>query len=328
MKLNINIAEMKKMLFALLLFLPGLLHSQTNSANTSEIFHAIEHIRVYSDGIFKQTTVVERFKADIYTQILQQKGMWIKKIPTIVLFLFALGFVYFVVIAQMDKENRTMSFAYVILFFISVLELLYFFALDGNEWFCFPGTVGWFRTIFNFVLYGGIVILQYVVFNMLANRITQRGTYGGYRIGIISAVVAIFILLLHVHYFETSDILHIAGLIILIGGQTVQFVVNVARYGFMYGTTVSLTYMICFSAFLITLAHFLGLLLIVYLGYCLISAFVSMHTDSASDEYRFGADDSTIIDRSGKTYDRIGYYDLSNNTTVTFRGNKYRQRNF
>jgi hypothetical protein len=267
--------------------------------NNSAIFHTIEQVQISSGNFFQQTPIVKRFKTDIDTQILQQKEKWIKTIPLIVLFLFAFGCIY-ILILDMTEKLETFTSAYVILLFISVLELLYFLALKGNTWFCSPGKVGWLWTIINFILYAGIIIAQYKVFDILTHRITQRGIYSSYNIGIISAAVGIIMLLLYSYHFEQYEILRVTALIILIGGQAMQFIVNVVHYGLTYGPAVSIIYIICFSALLLVIAYFLKLLLIVYLGYCLLAAFGSL--SKSSDSSTSDESDSATIRRYG-TYD-------------------------
>lgn len=280
--------KMKRILLLFLLFMPAAVFSQDNAEDNGARPSVVERIRESPGNFFPPARIVGRFGADISEVLILQKEQWIRSIPVIVLFLLALGLVYFVFMAQfladMEKEERTMAFAYVFLFLISVLELLYFVALKGVSWFCWPSEVGWLWTIINFVLYGGVVVFQYSIFNTLAGRITQRGIYGGYAVGIVSAVAGIALLMLRSAFFSQSAGLHIAALAIIIGGQAVQFVINVSRYGLAYGATVSAVYIVCFSAFLLALAHFVGLLLIVYLGYCLVSVLGGMKSGSSSSE--------------------------------------------
>jgi hypothetical protein len=171
-----------------------------------------------------------------------------------------------------NDKPMSMTWAYVLLLLLSVLELFYFLVLKGGTWFCSPDQVGWILTVVNFILYAALIALQYTVFNVMSNIITHRSIMGSYKIGIISAAVGIGLLLVQSHFYKGNNTLYIIALVILFGGQVVQLVVNILHYGVFFSLAISIIYLICFTALLVLFANFLQLLFIAFLAYCFIAA--------------------------------------------------------
>jgi hypothetical protein len=296
-------------LFVLLILMPVLGFSQAGVAVDS--VSTAETVSLSADGFFRQTPPAELFKTDLATHILQ-KDKWIHVFPVIAFLLFGVGVIFLVIFAGKSGisnggEPISMTWAYVLLLFLSVMELVYFLVLKGGTWFCSPDKVGWLMTIVDFILYAALIIMQYRVVGFMSRYITGRSIFGGYKTGIISAAVGIGILIFQQFYFKDNSGLHTIAYVILFGGQVAQFVVNMFRYGVFFSLAVSVIYLICFTALVVLFANFLQLLLIAFLIYCFISALAdnSKSPSQPSGTEASGGQGSPAIASSCPYYDRM-----------------------
>ena len=162
---------------------------------------------------------------------------------------------------------------------LCVSEMIYFATYDGDKtWFCSPDKVGWIWTIINFILFAMLLIKQVVSFSCLnyascyhgkRNIDFRLGLYG-WGIGIIAAVISVI-------FFD--EYLYIV-LWCVLGIQFLQIALLVYNNIQDGGNWLNLVYTIVFYvvgsiATLITLFHFLPLLVVVLIGYAILCFFSS-----------------------------------------------------
>ncbi|WP_390553582.1 hypothetical protein [Alistipes indistinctus] len=290
---------MKKIVYLILIIAPlvwfslSSLHDTQTSAEihiTDTTFVlSIAPINVLSDV----SSPVERIKADINQQFSTQKDKWLDAIPKIILFLFVFGLAYIAVFAI--KDIFSISGMYSIFLFISILELIYFLGLGGDAWFCSPEKVGWLWTVINFVLFAGVLYLQYYTFGLLTKRLTGRGVFSSFPIGIISGSIGVGLWL----WMPDNQTAVYIALAILSLGQLVQLIINISRYGFLRGFFVSILYILCFTALVIGLFYLLKILLIIFLVGCLILGFISSAGASSSSSSGSSNSSSSDSESSG-----------------------------
>lgn len=167
---------------------------------------------------------------------------------------------------------------------LSVSELIYFSTYNGNNlWFCMPGTVGWIMTIVDFLIFGFLVVMQCKSFMSLLGACdwygerTHNVTVGIY--SWIIGLVAFFICM----FFWDQYIIWVVGALVL--AQVVQLCMfvyyNITDEGSWGNLALTVVFYVVGSlATVITLVHFLGLMIIVLIGLLVLCIFG--HSSSGS----------------------------------------------
>lgn len=158
-------------------------------------------------------------------------------------------------------------------------EMVYFVTYKGdNTWFCSPDKVGWIWTIINFILFAILLFKQVVSFVDLSYASCYHGRRNiDFRLGVYGWGIGILAAIISTIFFK--EYLSIV-LWCMLGVQFLQLallVYNNIRDG---GSWINLAYTIVFYvvgsiATLITLFHFLPLLIVVLIGYVILSIFSS-----------------------------------------------------
>lgn len=290
---------MKKILYLILIIAPLVWFSLSSLHKTQMVSYnaVVDTTSVSSIALIDVVTDIsspaERIKTDFNEQVITQKDKWLDAIPKIILFLFVFGLAYIAIFAI--KDIFSISGMYSIFLFISILELIYFLGLGGDAWFCSPEKVGWLWTVINFVLFAGVLYLQYYTFGLLTKRLTGRSVFSSFPIGIISGSIGVGLWL----WMPDNQTAVFIALGILSLGQLVQLIINISRYGFLRGLFVSILYILCFTALVIGLFYLLKILLIIFLVGCLILGFISSAGSSSSSSSGSSNSSSSDSESSG-----------------------------
>lgn len=162
---------------------------------------------------------------------------------------------------------------------LCVSEVIYFATYKGdNTWFCSPNKVGWIWTIINFILFALLLFYQVISFV----RLNYASCYHGgrtidFRLGVYGWGIGVIAVIISVIFFkEYLDIV----LWCVLGIQFIQIALLVYRNIKDDGNWLNLIYTIVLYVAgsivtLITLFHFLPLLIVVLLGYVALCIFSS-----------------------------------------------------
>ena len=158
---------------------------------------------------------------------------------------------------------------------LCLAELAYVMMMGSNSiWFCMPDTVGWIWTIVDFLIFGFVVYNQIMCFfNTLQD--TEYNSYGSFdkRWGIYSWIGGIVAAIV-VGIFWGDKVVFVLGAFAIC--QLIQiyliFKGVVPRGGWLRAFVCLTVYLLGSLATVLVLAHFVVLLIIVVIGYIILSA--------------------------------------------------------
>lgn len=162
---------------------------------------------------------------------------------------------------------------------LCISEVIYFVTYKGDKtWFCSPDKVGWIWTIINFILFAILLFHQVISFVCLNYASCYHGKRNiDFRLGVYGWAIGIIAAIISVIFFK--EYLHIV-LWCVLGIQFIQIALLVYNNIRDDGSWINLIYTIVLYvvgsiATLITLFHFLPLLIVVLIGYAILCFFSS-----------------------------------------------------
>lgn len=225
---------------------------------------------------------------------------------------------FFIRRSQDDQAIDNQNFGYYtyigLLFITYFLEFGYQFVMGKDSiWFCTPNSVGWVWTIINFIIFGVVVYNQIMCLFLALESILWNGNSclswrWGYFYGIGICGIACIIC----GFFYHPAIPFALGAMAIC--QLVQLGIVVKEVGSEGGFSSTilciLMYIIGTVATLIILVQFLALLIIVLIGWLLLSAFANGSSTKSSNDglKRVTLSDGTELTQDSP-YSDVGYHD-------------------
>ena len=170
------------------LYLPKEAKSLYENANVWKSFNIQED----SGSTYEKDHPIESFLTNIKNFVNGKIGA-----KAFVLSILVLSIILFFMRIVKEKDEPRRGSAFVIsntLFLIvCILEILYYISFfnspEDPTWFCSPSDVGWWWTIFNFLLFGGIVYNQILYFfDVMSDAFANGNTECDLRLGLYSYV--------------------------------------------------------------------------------------------------------------------------------------------
>ena len=167
---------------------------------------------------------------------------------------------------------------------VAILELIYVTIMGSNSmWFCFPDKVGWLWAIIDFFIFGFIVYNQFMCFfNTLDD--TSYNSYGSFdrRLGVYSWAATIVGGIIAGIFFQAAiPFIFVAFIVCQIIQVVLIFKGVVPKGGLGYGFLCTAVYLLGSISTVLILAHFTVLLIIVLVGYLILSIFASCNKSSS-----------------------------------------------
>ena len=174
----------------------------------------------------------------------------------------------------LDDNKILYKINWILFLAVTILELIYVCNMGSDSiWFCIPDKVGWLWTIIDFFIFGFIVYNQFMCFfNTLDD--TAYNSYGSFdrRWGFYSWPAAIVGGIIAGIFYEAAIPFILAAFIIC---QIIQIVLIfrgvVPKGGLGYGFLCTAVYLLGSVSTVLILAHFMILLIIVLVGYLVLS---------------------------------------------------------
>jgi hypothetical protein len=158
---------------------------------------------------------------------------------------------------------------------LAMLEIVYVMAMGSDSlWFCMPGTVGWLWTVINFLVFGFVVFNQFMCFmNTLQDIQYNAGVSFGWKWGIYSWPVALVAAII-LGFIYPPGILVVGALFFMAQGVQIVIVLKntILNGGIFPAVLAVVVYLAGAIATAAILVHFLVLLLVVLVGFAILSA--------------------------------------------------------
>ena len=196
----------------------------------------------------------------------------------LVYIILALSVIIFIVKKMNDLEDAEgflLISSYLLLLALFVLELVYFWGFNGDTWFCSPDEVGWFLTIVNFFIFGAVLFNQVFFFFDILAGIKYNSTSIDYRVGFYSLGIAFGLCI--IAYFLSEEFIPVIGILLGVA-QVIQVVfifLESGRYYWKYAIAITIIYLVGMVATIISLIHFIPLLIVAALIWFVLSLFGS-----------------------------------------------------
>ena len=198
----------------------------------------------------------------------------------------------------LKKNNPRRGAGYVIsnILFLGLctLEMIYLASTGGSSsealWFCQPSEVGWVWTVINFLLFGGVLINQFLcLFDTIGDAFANGNVTCSLKIGIVSWIIAFFCALLCSFFYKDGLNYVLYSLCFM---QLVQSIRIFIRYGknilgalwavfiYLFGSiTTAILFIAYFSLLIIVL------LIVFVAGFLLQSGSSSKSSSSSSSDH-------------------------------------------
>lgn len=179
---------------------------------------------------------------------------------------------------ELYTSNSAVYAVNMLLFFaLSVSELIYFSTYAGdNLWFCMPGTVGWIMTIVDFLIFGFLCVMQCKSFKSLLIACDWYGDRThNVSVGILGWIAGLVVFFVFLFFWKEYIDWVVAGVLLT---QVIQLCVyvyyNINDEGSWGNLALTILFYIIGSvATVVTLIHFLGLMIIVLIGLLVLAIF-------------------------------------------------------
>ncbi|RGN31947.1 SH3 domain-containing protein [Bacteroides oleiciplenus] len=238
--------------------------------------------------------------------------------------------------SQNDKAIDNQNFGYYtyigLLFITYAVEIGYQLVMGSDSiWFCSPKSTGWLWCIINFIIFGIVVynqimclflVLDSILWNAYSSLSFRWGYFYGIGICGIACIVCGF-------FFQSGIPFALGAMGIC---QLIQLGIIIKEVGSSGGFSSTilciLMYIIGTAATLIILVQFVFLLIIVLIGWLLLSAFANGsssidHSDDGLKKYRLP--DGTEITQDSPNSD-VGFHDNSGRHWDQTPGGNFRRR--
>lgn len=233
--------------------------AQTNFSAVKSLHNFTDSIEAFSE---KNTYYKDKFRLPIVSVVL---------ILSILLF--------FMIYKGLDIKYFWLKV--IVLFTISILEIIHFVVLGAGTWFCSFGKVGFIMTIVNFILFCGVIATQIFASYGTLENFQDKSKEITYNISIYSLAIGIPTLLIAA-FFVNGEI-EVYMLSIIIAFQIAQ-IIRIAlssKANWEIAIVHALFYLIVGVAVLITLFKFILLLIIAVIACVVLGGFSSSSSSSS-----------------------------------------------
>jgi hypothetical protein len=207
---------------------------------------------------------------------------------------------------------------------IFAMELHYFMIREKDFWWCEFDTMGWFKAILFFLLSLGAIFMQFKMFFSVLGDIKAMSRPFNTFIGTILYAAFIIVMLVYAIFAgEVSNRMLITVSLIFLVVQEIIIIAALRKNPVAMAVTMIFLPLGMFALVITSLKFFAVLALFTIVG-LVFYAWAMSSGDGSGGTYKYGADDSTIIDGHGNILHRVNDSDLSDSDTVNYRGKKYR----
>ena len=174
----------------------------------------------------------------------------------------------------LEDDGSLYTINWILFLTVTILELVYLVLMGGDAiWFCIPDRVGWLWTIIDFLIFGFIVYNQFMCFFNTLEDVAYN-SYGSFdrRWGIYSWIGVIVGGIVSGIFFPVAlPFIFVAFVVCQIIQIVLIFRGVMSKGGLGYSLLCSAVYLLGSLSTVLILAHFMVLLVIVLIGYLVLS---------------------------------------------------------